>query len=216
MSVDLRKVIPHEEFDYQVLLSALTGFSRPRDKITRLLRDGVIIRVKKGLYIFGDDYRRGIYSPEIVANLMYGPSYISLDYALQYYGLIPEGVSAITSVTVGRSRRFVTPIGLFTYRAISLPAYRAGMCRVDLANGRGFLIASPEKALADKICTNRGVALRSVSELRSYLESDLRMDLATIRAMDARLIDDFAQRYGSRKLHFLARLIGGKERASHA
>ena len=120
----IRRHILHEEFDYQTLLHGLGQYSRPRDKISDLLRKGVIIRVKKGIYIFGEDYRRRPYSREILANLIYGPSYISLEYALHYFGLIPERVEAVTSVTTGRSRRYATPIGLFRYRMIPLPAFR--------------------------------------------------------------------------------------------
>ena len=57
MSVELRRQIGREEFDYQALLSALSGYASPRDRITTLLRSGVIVRVKKGLYVFGKDYR---------------------------------------------------------------------------------------------------------------------------------------------------------------
>ncbi|MBW1855256.1 MAG: hypothetical protein JRJ00_11360 [Deltaproteobacteria bacterium] len=95
----LRRKIPQEEFDYQTLLDCLEVYARPRDKISDLLKKGIIIRVKKGLYIFGEEYRKIPYSMEILANLIYGPSYISLDYALQYYGLIPERIEAVTSVT---------------------------------------------------------------------------------------------------------------------
>lgn len=94
MIEDLRRRIPHEEFDYQTLLDSLRTYSRPRDKITALLKKGVIVRIKKGLYIFGEEYRKNPYSNEILANLICGPSYISLEYALQYYGLIPERVVA--------------------------------------------------------------------------------------------------------------------------
>ncbi len=82
MNEPIRKMIPYEEFDYQTLLGALKGYARPRDRITALLRKGVIIRVKKGLYVFGEHERRRPYSREILANLIYGPSYISLEYAL--------------------------------------------------------------------------------------------------------------------------------------
>jgi predicted transcriptional regulator of viral defense system len=92
----IRKHIPNEEFDYQTLLHGLGQYSRPRDKISDLLRKGVIIRVKKGIYIFGEDYRRRPFSREILANLIYGPSYISLEYALHYFGLIPERVEAVS------------------------------------------------------------------------------------------------------------------------
>ena len=124
MIQSIRKHIPQEEFDYQALLDCLQGYAHPRDKISDLLRKESIIRIKKGLYIFGDEYRNKPFSREILANLMYGPSYISLEYALQHYGLIPERVEAVTSVTTGRSRRFSTPVGLFTYRMIPLEAFR--------------------------------------------------------------------------------------------
>ncbi len=59
---NLRKKIPQEEFDYQTLLSGLEGYARPRDKISDLLKKGTIIRVKKGLYVFGEEYRKNPYS----------------------------------------------------------------------------------------------------------------------------------------------------------
>jgi hypothetical protein len=120
----IRKQIEHEAFDYQTLMVSLRDYARPRDKISDLLRKGFILRVKKGLYVFGDEYRRRPFSREILANLIYGPSYVSLDFALQHHGLIPERVEALTSVTTGRSRSFFTPVGLFTYRKIPLEAFR--------------------------------------------------------------------------------------------
>ena len=68
----IHKHIEHEEFDYQTLLHSLSQYARPRDKISDLLRKGIIIRVKKGIYIFGEDYRRRPFSHEILANLIYG------------------------------------------------------------------------------------------------------------------------------------------------
>jgi len=124
MIEELRKKVAGEEFDYQILMDVLRGYEHPRDKITAMLRQGVIIRVKKGIYVFGEKYSRGPFSREVLANMIYGPSYVSLDYALHYYGLIPERVEAVTSVTSGRSRRFSTPVGLFIYRMIPLRAYQ--------------------------------------------------------------------------------------------
>ena len=63
---ELRRSIPAEEFDYQSLLGALKGYERPRDKITALLRGGVIIRVKKGIYVFGQKYARRPFSREVL------------------------------------------------------------------------------------------------------------------------------------------------------
>lgn len=206
MIEEMRDKIPQEEFDYQTLLVALRDYAHPRDKISDLLKKGIIIRVKKGLYVFGDGARRTPYSTEVLANLIYGPSYISLDYALQHYGLIPERVEGITSVTTGRSRRFSTPVGLFIYRMIPLRAFQLGMDRIEIGDGRAFLMATPEKALADKIYEDRGTGLRTQKELDDYLERSLRIDPAALREMNPDLLEKIADRYRSHKVRALARM----------
>lgn len=203
----IRKKIEHEEFDYQTLLVCLGAYARPRDKISALLKRGFIIRIKKGLYIFGDEYRRKPYSREILANLIYGPSYISFDFALQYYGLIPERVEALTSVTTGRSRRFFTPVGLFTYRKIPLQAFRMGMDRVEIGDGRAFLMATPEKALADKVNDSRGAGIQTQKELYGYLEENLRIDPVALRDLNPAALDAIAGCYRSRKIRLLSDLV---------
>ena len=203
----IRKKIEHEEFDYQTLLVCLDDYARPRDKISALFKRGFIIRIKKGLYIFGDEYRRRPYSREILANLISGPSYISLDFALQYYGLIPERVEALTSVTTGRSRRFFTPVGLFTYRKIPLQAFRIGMDRVEMDDGRAFLMATPEKALADKLNDSRGAGIQTQKELYGYLEDNLRIDPVALSDLNPTALDAIARRYRSRKIRLLSDLV---------
>ena len=203
----IRKKIIQEEFDYQTLVDCLKGYARPRDKISDLLRKGSIIRIKKGLYIFGDEYRRRPFSREILANLIYGPSYISLDYALHHYGLIPERVEAVPSVTTGRSRRFPTSVGLFTYRMIPLEAFRIGMDQIEIGDGRAFLMATPAKALADKLYDVRGIAIQSQKEMSNYLETNLRIDLAVLRGLKPTELDAIALHYRSRKIRLLSDLV---------
>jgi len=86
----LRQAIEHEVFDYQVLQAGLKEYRKPRDKVSALLAAGEIVRVKKGLYLFGETHRRRPFSAELLANLIYGPSCVSLDYALAFHGLIPS------------------------------------------------------------------------------------------------------------------------------
>lgn len=207
MNIPIQHRIPREEFDFQTLLDVLKGYARPRDKISDLIRKRIIIRVKKGLYVMGDDYRRNPYSKELIANMIYGPSYISLDYALQYYGMIPERVEALTSITTGRSKRFITPLGLFTYRGVSLPAFQFGMTRVAMENDKAFLMATPEKALCDKICADRGIALRSQKDMKHYLFQNLRIEEQTIAHFDPISVGTIAHRYGSGKIRILKKLI---------
>ena len=87
-TIDIRKLIDHEVFDYQTLVGLLNEYTSPRDKITKMIREGVIVRVKKGLYIFGNEFQHRPFSSLYIANLIYGPSYVSLEYALQMYSLI--------------------------------------------------------------------------------------------------------------------------------
>lgn len=217
MVEELRKQIAGEEFDYQALLHVLRGYERPRDKITDLLRQGGIIRVKKGIYVFGERYTRRPYSREVLANMVYGPSYVSLDYALHYYGLIPERVEAVTSMTCNRGRRFTTPLGLFIYRGITMSAYQIGIDQVMIEGGRSFLIAIKEKALADKIHDDRGTAIRTQEEMRTYLLDSLRIDDEELARLDAQKVSLIAERYKSGKIRILSglirRLIG--KRSSH-
>ena len=99
---EIRKKTKVEELDYLFLMSCLTAYKQPRDKLTDLLKKNYLIRIKKGLYIFAKDYRLRPFSLEVLANLIYGPSYISLEYALSYYGMIPERVNRITSICFKR------------------------------------------------------------------------------------------------------------------
>ncbi len=207
MIEDLRKKIAGEEFDYQSLLDGLREYNRPRDKITALLQRRAILRVKKGIYVFGEKYSRRLFSREILANMIYGPSYVSLDYALHYHGLIPERVEAVTSVTCGRGRRFSTPVGLFIYRVVPMRAYQIGIDQIEIEGGRSFLIATPEKALADKIHDDRGTGIRTQAEMRGYLLNNLRIDPERLGKLDTETIAIIADRCRSRKIRLLSNFV---------
>lgn len=199
----LRKTIHWEEFDYQALLQALKDYAYPRDKITDLFAKGIIVRVKKGLYVFGDAYRARPYSREILANLIYGPSCVSLEYALHYHGLTPEGSAALTSVTTKRGREFQTPVGLFLYRTIPEAGFHVGLQRVGLDDGRAFLLAGPEKALADKFRSDRGLQIRSRRGCLEYLLDSLRIAPEDLARLDPKLLERIASTYRSKRLYLL-------------
>ncbi|OPY86990.1 MAG: hypothetical protein A4E73_03781 [Syntrophaceae bacterium PtaU1.Bin231] len=207
MIEDLRRRIEGEEFDYQALLDSLKGYERPRDKITSLLRQGVIIRVKKGIYVFGPKQARRPFSREILANMIYGPSCVSLEYALHYHGLIPERAEAVTSVTSGRARRFSTPVGMFIYRQVPQAVYPVGIDQVQLEGGRSFLMAVPEKALADKIHDDRGTGIRNQGDMRRYLLQNLRIDAESLATLRKETLSILAGRYRSRKLRLLGEVV---------
>jgi len=207
MMEQIRRQISQEEFDYQTILNCLKDYERPRDKIRALLRSGAIIRVKKGLYVFGPDYSRGPFSRELLANLIYGPSYVSLDYALSYYGLIPERVETVTSVTCGKNRTFSTPVGRFTYWSIPLDSYRVGIDIIQLDERRSFLMATPEKALVDKVCRSRDSDIRGAEEFEAYLLEHLRIDPEELLRLNPKRIKEIAQHWRSRKIQLLATFL---------
>lgn len=203
----LRKTVIGEEFDYQTLMDSVSDYVSPRDHISSLLRQGIIIRVKKGVYVFGENIRKKPVCMELLANLIYGPSYISLDYALQYHGLIPERITTITSVTTGRSRIFDTPLGRFDYRMIPLHSFRTGMNLVELEDGRCFLIAIPEKALADKLICERGVGIRSKLEMQRYLEDNLRIAPSNLANLNSFRLCEIAIQCKMSRVNLLAEIV---------
>lgn len=203
---DLRQKIGREEFDYPALMAALSGYANPRDKVTALLRRGDIIRVKKGLYVFGEDLRRRPYSRELLANLIYGPSFVSHDSALSFHNLILERVEAITSVTIKRPKAFETPIGRFIYRQAPPGYFHLGMDRVEDGD-IAFLIATAERALADKIRDDRGHPFRSQADAADYLFDDLRIDRSDFAQMDPQILAELAEAARSRKIAICSSLL---------
>lgn len=204
--MDLREQVRTDVLDYQQLVSCLRGYSKPRDRITSLLADGSLIRVRKGLYVFGDRYRRAPISRELLANLIYGPSYVSLDYALSHHGLVPERVEDVTSVTTGEKRHFVTPIGLFTYQP--LPPHRYAPCVLWSSEGdTRYLMASPEKALVDKVWTDKRFSPANLREFHAYLIEDLRLDEQRLSALDHNRLATITLAFASRKINMLARYL---------
>jgi hypothetical protein len=86
-------------------------------------------------------------------------------------------------------------------------AYQIGIDHVELEGGRSFLIAIPEKALADKIQDDRGTGIRSQVEMKDYLLTSLRIDPSGLERLDADILALIADRYRSRKIRLLSRLV---------
>lgn len=168
------------EIDYLTLMDALKEYSYPRDRVTRLLESGALQRVKKGLYLWNELDEP--YSREVLANLIYGPSYISLEYALRLHGLIPEDVRTLTSVTTGRNKTFNTPAGCFSYRSMPVHYYSPGIEYMAEAPAKGFMIASPAKALFDMLYLN-APDLRG-DEMPAYFFDNLRIEAEEVARID--------------------------------
>ena len=213
--VRIRRTIEYDVFDYPALTEALSGYRKPRDKITKLLASGTVVRIKKGLYCFGEDFRKEAISREYLANLIYGPSYVSRDYALSYHGLIPERVNVVTSVTTRRSRDFNTPLGTFSYRMVTDNRYTVGVV-LEQSGKVSFLIATSEKALIDKVWTDKRFNGVRISEYSHYLTEDLRIDPDALVMLDISRLQTIGRRYNSAKIDNLIQFIHRLRSSSHA
>ncbi|MGF6845602.1 hypothetical protein QFZ51_000837 [Chitinophaga sp. W3I9] len=173
-----------EPLTRQIMMDLLKDFKRPNDKINELIKKGELTSIKKGLYVTGPKINIAKPEPFLIANHLWGPSYVSMDAALSYWGLIPEKVFEISSLTTKISKMYKTSIGRFSYINAPLPYYSFGIKSVQLTPKQVALIASPEKAICDKIITTSGIILRSSRQAREYLVDDLRIDDEKLRELD--------------------------------
>lgn len=178
--------------------------SSPEKKVQALEKNGELIRLKRNLFIVNPELGGRETDVRLCANHLYGPSYVSLQWALRYYGLIPEQVFVMTSVTTKRSRSFSTPVGMFSYMQVPDGYFPIGI-NGEEENGVHFLVASPEKALCDTILQDNFVPHQSVKALVTYLEEDLRLDMEMLREFDIQIIRECMET--GRKVQIFTNLI---------
>lgn len=204
--------IESPEFDYLLLMDRLAQYQRPRDKVTSLLRDGSLLRLKKGIYArhakaepwLAASSPSSMISLPILANMIYGPSYVSQEFALAHYGMIPEGVFAITSVTSGRNKSFTTPLGLFSYQYLPLNFFCLGLRREQVDTRRAFLIATPEKALVDLIY---GQIFKDLEDLETHLFESLRIERSSIKTFRLNTLREIKKSFNRPTVNLLWDLV---------
>lgn len=125
-----------------------------RRQVNGWLKKGYLIKLKKGLYIFSDEWSGKNTSPLFVANYLVSPSYISLQYVMGVYGLIPEKVTVYTSVTTKKTNAFENIFGRFEYSSIKKDLFFGFDKKTE--ENQDYFIASPEKALLDFFYFNSG------------------------------------------------------------
>ena len=162
--------------------------------LKRAVASGEVVRVHRGLYCLAANYLRQKLNPLVLAQRIYGPSYISLETALSYHGWIPEAVYAITSVSLDRSREYDTPMGHLSFARVPQKIFYAQVRRVEDADG-GFLLAAPLKALADYVYVHRC----DWDSARPVVES-LRVDEGLLAGIEGNGLDQLAANYSSQRL----------------
>jgi predicted transcriptional regulator of viral defense system len=182
--------------DTEAMLVGVTDHVPLKVQISRWVKAGKLLQLKRGFYLLAEPYRKiDIYEP-FIASMLKKPSYISLEKALEYHGLIPEAVPVYTCVTTKRQAKFVTPAGIFAYRHIKNSlfwGYRSNTLRKQT----GF-VASPEKALLDLIYFN------GMNISQKYLSS---LRLQNTEKIDPEALLDYAKKFKSPGMSNAARMI---------
>lgn len=184
-----------------VLMDELKNYASPAKKIERMVKTGELTRVVRGLYET-DPRTPG----HFLAASIYGPSYLSFEYALAHHGLIPEAVHQYTSASFDkkRAKQFETPFGVFSYRDVPEEAFPYGVQPL-IENGYSYRLATPEKALCDELyklspCANRG-------ELEQLLFEDLRIERQAFLELDLAEMEQLAALYQTKNHKLLQSLI---------
>ena len=172
-----------------MILEELRGYASPKTKLSRMVDKGEYFPIVKGLYETENNV-----PGYLLAGSIYGPSYISFEFALARYGLIPEAVYTVTCATFEKKKKkqYDTPFGTFLYRDVPSAAFPL---YVELKNEGEYWyrIAMPEKALCDQLYTMRPV--KNTRELAEMLFEDLRMEADDLRQLNRDIIIDLAEKY---------------------
>lgn len=177
-------------FDSGLLLA---GDADARDiyrQLSRWKQAGKIYQLCRGLYCLAPPFRKTKPHPFLIANRLLLASYVSLQSALAYYGMIPEYVPMTISVTTNRPAQWETPVGIFDFRHIQVNFFE-GYRFLDLGDNQGAFIASPEKALLDL------VYLESGGDTHEYL-SELRLN--NLEGLNWQLLERLARKIEKPKL----------------
>lgn len=176
-------------------------YSNPRMKLSRDVRLGRFKRLKRNLYETDPS------APNIaLAQAIYGPSYISFDYALSYYDMIPEYARNITSATFGKhkDKRFDTDFCSFYYTDVPAKVFQEEVVRVEF-RGYSYYIATREKALCDRLYKKPPVT--RMDEFEEMLLDDMRLDEAILFELNVDIIEHLSELYSCRNIRMLSRYL---------
>ncbi len=177
-------------FGTGLLLSGNVSSVDIMKQLSRWTSSGKLYQFRRGLYSLAPPYQKVTPHPFLIANQLLGGSYVSLQSALAYYGMIPELVPVTTSVTTSRPAAYRTPFGQFDYRHIQVDWFRAYRM-VDLGNDQSAFIASPEKAILDLVYLQPG------GDSENFLRE---LRLQTVDQIDKEQLHQLASETGRPKL----------------
>lgn len=174
-----------------VLKSLLIGYSNPNAKIKLWVEQECLVPLKRGLYIVSQEITQQEPCLGLIANHLYAPSYVSLQFALRQYGLIPERVMLVTNITTSHARSFSNSLGVFAYHNVGRAYFALGVT-ARTEGSSSYMIATPEKALVDTILFTSKVP-NSLVGLEQFLEEDMRFDMDALHEMNIPLLQAIAE-----------------------
>jgi len=184
-------------FPSALLLAGIVSSAQVRLQLSRWVKAGRLLQLRRGLYALAPTWRKVEPHPFLVANRLQRGSYVSLQSALAFHGVIPEYVPVVTSVGPGRPETVHNPLGAFQFNHLTGTLF-FGYSRMEVAARQFAFVASPEKALLDLIHLTPG------ADSEDYLRE---LRLQNSEAMDLSTLDELAQRSGKAKLLRAARLL---------
>lgn len=209
-TLDIKNTLKLNIFTVDMLKNILAKeYDQPIQKINYMVKNGDLLALKRGVYVFSEKYRTTPLNFISIANKIHQPSYVSFEFALSYHGLIPERVYTITSASSKKSAEYTTPLGNFSYQKIPTKAYSLGVDWKYSEQDGGYFIATPEKALCDKIYADKRAKNLHENEVLEYLEEDLRIDYEELLKLDSKLVWYIAMGYGSKVLLSVANSLKG-------
>lgn len=184
-----------------MLLEELKDYASPKSKLSYMVKRGECFQIVKGLYETDKNV-----SAHLLAGSIYGPSYISFEYALSYYELIPEAVYTVTSATFEKKKKkkYETSFGTFTYRDVPSEAFPLGITIIQ-EGSYFYRIASPEKALCDQLYIMPPVP--NQRELFQLLTEDLRIEENELHKFDLNKIYEYSEVYHNMNVKKLCGLL---------
>jgi hypothetical protein len=170
--------------------------------LKRAVNSGEVWRIHRGLYCLSRRYLSAKINPFELAQLIHGPSYVSMESALSHHGWTPEAVYSITSASLDRSRTFTTPLGPFSFVRVPQVVFLAGVRRISTEGGGAFFLATPLKALADLVYVQKHEWQTSIP-----VKESLRVADESLAGLPGELFDEVMLAYrSSRVLRFLSGL----------
>ena len=184
-------------FSSAFLLSGKVSIRQVRLQLSRWVRDGRLIRLRRGLYAPAPVWRKVEPHPFLVANRLQRGSYVSVQSALAFHGMIPEHVPVVTSLGPGRPEILRNALGAFQFHHLARNLL-FGYSQMEVASRQFAFVASPEKALLDLI------HLTPDSDSAEYL---MQLRLQNVEAINIPRTLELAERSGKPKLMRAARML---------